>query len=254
MMCRLPGRLIPVLLLAATLPGVRAQSRGEKPAPPAAEVKATKAAQANHRLQIWEHRIFLSVRGEPVDQLAAQVGQQLMTRVRPIEEIAHHPVSAYTADCSVAELRDGLLAGFGYDMVPYAAAESVHFHLDRAAAAKRAPAPRSKTAKPGVATRPSLPPASKDPRLLRTLDFSEVAVDDEHGGLPVILEALSQAGAISILADHAAARPATGATAPSAFLAGLKGLTVGEALDRTARAYNYRWTRAGSWFFFKPAR
>jgi hypothetical protein len=256
MTCRRAGRLVPTLLMAAAL-----LPAGASTAP--AELQAAKAA---NRARIWARQIFVSVRGEPIDHLAVQVGQQLMTRVRAHDAIAHRPVSAYAADCTVAQLCEGLAAGFGFRMVPYAAAESVHLQLepgDKAArgSGSKAPGkgggPASKV-RGAAAAAGSGSAATKDPRLQERLDLSAPEVDDETGGLPVILEALAHAGGIPILADHATPAPARAPRAGGApegatrFLAGLDGRTLGEALDRTARAFSYRWSLAGGWFFFKP--
>jgi hypothetical protein len=246
MTCRRPSPLFSLALLSAI--GLPAAANE----PP--EVQAAKAA---NRARIWARHIFVSVRGEPIDQLAAQVGQQLMTRVRAEESIARRPVSAYAADCTVAELCEGLAAGFGYRMVPYVAAESVHFQVEAGAAPRPATPMKPKAAKPGTpkaAARPAPKATPSDPRLLQKLYLSEPEVDDEHGGLPMILEALSQAAGVPILADHGTHVPAPGTTPASRFLAEMNGLTLREALDRTARAFNYRWAPAGRWLFFKPAR
>jgi hypothetical protein len=239
MTCRRVGRLIPLALLTMTLLPAGAAD------PP--EIQAAKEA---NRARIWARRIFVSVRGEPCDQLAAQIGQQLMTRVRADERIAHRPLSAYAGDCSLAELLEALAAGLGYRLVPYAAAESVHFQLEPGAAPKARPA----KPEPGAASRPKTVPAPMDPRLLQKLDLADVSVDDEEGGLPVVLETLAEAASVAILADHAGAATARGTKGASQFLAGLNGLPLHEALDRTARAFNYRWTAAGRWFLFKPVR
>lgn len=257
MTCRPAPRWIPLALLAVTC------------VPATADPPEIQAAKEANRARIWQRRIFVSIRGEPCDHLAMQLGQQLMTRVRADERIAERPLSAYAGDCSLAELLEALSAAFGYRLMPYAAAESVHFQLEPGAARKQAAKPSAKgpaakaqaartAAKPGPAkagAASAAKPAARDPRLLRPLELPSPEVDDEAGGLPVILEALAAVAEIRILADHAGSvAPARPTGSASAFLAGLDGLPLGEALDRTARAFNYRWTEAAGWFFFKPAR
>jgi hypothetical protein len=96
----------------------------------------------------------------------------------------------------------------------------------------------------------SLSPA--DPRLQQKLDLSAVAVDDEAEALPAILECLADAASILVLSDGApGAAGCPGGRTTSQFVASLNGLTLGEALDRTARAFHGSWSRSGRWFLFR---
>jgi hypothetical protein len=228
------------------------------------DTAAIRAAHEAHRTKVWPRRVMLRVRGEACSELAMQVAQQLMTRVRPEEGTGDRPLSAFADDCTLAELRDGLAVQFGWLLEPYGSAESLHFRIcplpAKAPTSARKPAAQGK--RPGKVTRPAVsatsPPKtgrSQDPLLSRRLDLSGVEVDDEQGGLPVILEVLSERSGIKILADHTPRGMVTPeGMGASAFLAQLNGLPLGEALDRTARAFEYRWSRSGPWFLLKPAK
>lgn len=250
---RVWGVLLPLAVAASAGAGARRE--------------VTEAEKA-HLAKVWQRPIVLRVYGETCDSLGVQVGQQLMTRVRPEEAIADRCLSAFSPGCSLAELRDGLLAQFGFLLEPYSAAESVHFRIRPAApsngartsrpaiTASRRPATgdRRPAATPKVASHPagsSLPAA--DPKLREKLDLADAEIDDEHGGLPVLLAAISEAAGVSILADHTP-RAASSEIPAREFLNRLHGRTLAEALDLTASAFSYRWSRAGRWFLFKAAR
>jgi hypothetical protein len=209
------------IMLAALLPAGAQTSSG------------TPAAQEALRTRVWPRRLSLRVRAEPCEMLAYQLSQQLMTRVKVESGIGSRPLSLFAPECTLGELRDGLAALFGYRLEPYDSAESVHLYL-------RAPAPSAERGLPA------------DPKLREKLDLSAVEVDDEAESLPAILECLASAGSILVLSDYA---PRTdrcpGGRSTSQFVARLNGLTLGEALDRTARAFNYSWTRSGRWFLFR---
>jgi hypothetical protein len=263
----------------------------------------TAAAEEALRTRVWPRRLSLHVRAEPCDALTHQVSQQLMTRVKLESDIASRPLSLFASECTLAELRDGLAALFGYRLEPYDSAESVHLHLragapptisrrtvqgsrkvvltaeaqrrgSRVLAAKRTaagagPRERKATKRTACQTRPS-PSASSaalakravqtpasgrgaaDPKLREKLDLSAVEVDDEAEALPMILECLAGSASILVLSDYTPRTDGSpGGRPTSQFLASLNGLTLGEALDRTARAFNYSWSRSGRWFLFR---
>jgi hypothetical protein len=228
------------------------------------------AAQEALRTRVWPRRVSLRVHAATCDVLAFQLSQQLMTRVKVEPDIASQSLSLFAPECTLAELRDGLATMFGYRLEPYDSAESVHFQLIAGPASKVArssklvarrpakagashptkqPAPVSTTS---YELRASSSPKSADATLQQKLDLSAVAVDDEAEALPTILECLSDEASILVLSDggpRAGGRP--GGRTTSQFVASLNGLTLGEALDRTARAFHASWSRSGRWFLFR---
>jgi len=238
--------------------------------PAGAQTNSGSAADEALRTRVWPRRLSLRVRAEPCSALTYQVSQQLMTRVKVESEIESRRLSLFAPECTLGELRDGLAALFGYRLEPFDSAESVHLNL-RAAPVRKAArssqlAARSSTkAGPGrPAKRPVPAPSTSsglratgcstpaDPKLQEKLDLSAVEVDDESEALPVILECLADAASILVLSDYTTRTDACPAgRTTSQFVASLNGLTLGEALDRTARAFNYSWSRSGRWFLFR---
>jgi hypothetical protein len=219
-----------------------------------AEMAAIRAAHQRHQAKVWPRRLVLRVRGEACDELALQVSQQLMTRVRAERGAGERRLSAFAPECSLAELRDGLVSQFGFILEPYGSAESLHFRIYPRSASK-GPRRAAPAVKPVAApARTPHSPSLADPILARKLDLSAVEIDDEKGGLPVILEAISDAAGVLILADHASPGSTTAGMDAAPFLARLNGLSLKEVLDETAKAFGYRWDRSGRWFLFRPVK
>jgi hypothetical protein len=231
--------------------------------PAGAQTNSGSAADEALRTRVWPRRLSLRVRAEPCSALTYQVSQQLMTRVKVESEIESRRLSLFAPECTLGELRDGLAAHFGYRLEPFDSAESVHLNL-RAAPARKAARSSTKAGPGRPAKRPVPAPSTSsglratgcstpaDPKLREKLDLSAVEVDDESEALPVILECLADAASILVLSDYTTRTDACPAGRPtSQFVASLNGLTLGEALDRTARAFNYSWSRSGRWFLFR---
>jgi hypothetical protein len=215
----------------------------------------------------WKKPVWLRLSGETCDELAHVVSQQLMTRVRATEEVAERRVTIVAPECTLRELREGLLAQFGLLLEGYSSSESIHFRLRPAPVAKPKPRPGQAATRPtakkpapaGVAatalktTQPA--PAGalpSDPRLEERLDLSQVTVEEEFEGLPGVLGYLSEATQICVMADVVPrAEECPGGQAVPEFVKQLDGLSLREALDRTARAFGYTWTRSGRWFLFR---
>jgi hypothetical protein len=237
--------------------------------PAGAQTHAGSAADEALRTRVWPRRLSLRVRAERCDALTYQVSQQLMTRVKIESEIASRRLSLFAPECTLGELRDGLAALFAFRLEPYDSAESVHLYLRAAPARRPAPGARRPALGPTTVSASRVPkrPAPTlaesrepraesrlpaDPKLQEKLDLSAVEVDDESEALPVILECLADAASILVLSDYTTRTDACpGGRTTSQFVASLNGLTLGEALDRTARAFNYSWSRSGRWFLFR---
>jgi hypothetical protein len=214
----------------------------------------------------WKKMLWLRVGAERCDALTYVVSQQLMTRVRATEEIAQRRVTVFAPECTLRELHDGLLAHFGLLLEGYISTESIHFRLRPAPDSKQKPKPAPKRpaaikARTGAVTAtaaktlrpaPATAPVPTDPRLQERLDLSEVTVEEEFDGLPGVLGYLSEGAGLCVMADHVLrAETCPGGQGVPEFVKTLDGLTLAEALDRTARAFNYTWTRSGRWFLFR---
>jgi hypothetical protein len=221
------------------------------------------AAREASLKSLWAKKLYLALEGESLHELAAKVLQETMIRMTVERDLVDEPYTVACTGSTFADLRDAFTDLCGFQIQPAPRFESLVFLLIeppavRDAALAKDPPPVKHPPVPKATVKGSKPQpvsvARTDAELLKPLviarDLSPIEKEDLF--LPAIQQRVARCAGIRILSDYAdRTETSLGKQPAEAFFRSLKGMPLGQVLDKIAVRFDYTWRKSHGWYLFR---